>query len=298
MFINFIKFSPQKILFQSVYQALILTCSDAVQNQQLSDNQSQDIPNIIDAVADHTYQEMFQFWELIFSDSTLLWVGHQTGEHIEDNNDAAVKEFFTILYDEFFSSVFHMIRALNFKVIDVTTSDQVDGASTNTEDTQNTQELIDSNLIAIAGSSDLSNLQPMVSKDFVIFQNLVDFWQLFLPRVRKELFSRWIYLAGDNLISFSTQYPYVSGFYKMVGSCLKVCESIQYFTGIKNLDSEVNLYVYIYKRLYYIIVLSYLFKCIAGGKCLARSIVDYFHNNAACKLFSLFEIYQGSLCTT
>ncbi|CAG8511510.1 8195_t:CDS:10 [Diversispora eburnea] len=211
----------------SVYQALILTCSDAIQSQQLFDNQRQDIPNIIDTVADHTYQEMFHLWNHIFSDSTLLWVGHQMSEDIENNSDA-VKEFFTILYDEFFLAIFRIIRALNFKVIDITTN------------TENTQEIIDSNLIAIAGSSDLSNLQPVVSKDFIIFQNLVDFWQLFLPGIRKELFSRWVYLAGDNLISLSTQYPYVSGFYKMVGSCLKICESIQYFTGVKNLDIEME----------------------------------------------------------
>ncbi|RHZ54176.1 hypothetical protein Glove_429g28 [Diversispora epigaea] len=217
----------RKFVSKMFYQALILTCSDAIQNQKLFDNQRQDIPNIIDTVADHTYQEMFHLWNHIFSDSTLLWVGHQTSEDIENNSDTA-KEFFTILYDEFLLAVFRIIRALNFKVIDITTN------------TENIQELIDSNLIAIAGSSDLSNLQPVVSKDFIIFQNLVDFWQLFLPRIRKELFSRWVYLAGDNLISLSTQYPYVSGFYKMAGSCLKVCESIQYFIGVKNLDCEME----------------------------------------------------------
>ncbi|CAG8506964.1 12822_t:CDS:10, partial [Acaulospora colombiana] len=226
----------QKFTSKIFYQALILTCSDAVQSQERPDYQGQNISNVINTVADHTYQEMFDFWDHIFNDSTLTWVNQQSGHSSGNLKDGeAAKAFFSIIYDEFFLTVFRMIQALNFKVIDVAAEDS---SSTMISETETTHETVDSNLIAIAGSGDLENLQPMVSKDFVIFQNLVDFWQLFLPRIKRELFSRWVYLSAYDLISFSTQYPYVSGFYKMLESCLKVCENIQFFNGIKKSGDE------------------------------------------------------------
>ncbi|CAG8572313.1 13750_t:CDS:10, partial [Acaulospora morrowiae] len=226
----------QKFISKIFYQALILTCSDTIQSQKHSSDQNRNAQNFIDIIADHTYQEMFDFWDHIFKESTLSWANRQNGHSsINFENGENAKEFFSILYDEFFLAVFRMIRTLNFKVVDVSTNDTT---STITSETEKNYENIDSNLVAIAGSGDLENLQPIVSKDFVIYQNLVDFWQLFLPRIKPRLFSRWVYLSGDNLISFSIQYPYVSGFYKMLESCLRVCEDIQFFNGIKKPDNE------------------------------------------------------------
>ncbi|CAG8524807.1 39645_t:CDS:10, partial [Gigaspora margarita] len=185
---------------------------------------------------EHTYQEMFNFWDHIFKDSTLTWVIRQSGLSSEEpqNNDT-IKEFFSILYDEFLSAIFRMIKSLNFDVIDIASND-----TTHITDfgSDHIEKNTDSNLIAIAGSGDLNNLKPVVSKDFVLFQNLVDFWKLFLPRIKRDLFSRWVYLSGDTLITFSTQYPYVSGFYKMLGSCMKVCEIIKFFDSIKKINDE------------------------------------------------------------
>lgn len=189
---------------------------------------------MIDVVAEHTYQEMFFFWENIFKDSTLSWIIDQSGFPIEKNQLHTIQlEFFSILYDEFMSSVFQLLRTLNLTVTEAR------DAQLGTSIMKNNDHEIDANLIAIAGSGDLETLQPIVSKDFVLFQNLVDFWQLFLPQIKSDLFSRWVYLASDTLITFSTQYPYISGFYKMLGSCLTVCESIKFFDGIKNVDNEV-----------------------------------------------------------
>jgi DNA-dependent protein kinase catalytic subunit len=217
-----------------VYQILILTCSDAIQLQSRSDLQNASSVGMIDVVAEHTYQEMFFFWENIFKDSTLSWIIDQSGFPIDENQLRTTQsEFFSILYDEFMSSVFQMLRTLNLTVTEARDSQL--GASI----MKNNENEIDANLIAIAGSGDLETLQPMVSKDFILFQNLVDFWQLFLPQIKSDLFSRWVYLTGDTLITFSTQYPYVSGFYKMLGSCLTVCESIKFFDGIKSVENEV-----------------------------------------------------------
>ncbi|CAG8447301.1 28743_t:CDS:10, partial [Dentiscutata erythropus] len=226
----------QKFVAKTFYHAMVLTCTDAIQYKNQADIQ-ENVPGIVNPVAEHTYQEMFNFWEHIFKDSTLTWVIRQSGHSSEEpQNNNTIKEFFSILYDEFLSAVFRMIRTLNFDVIDVASDD------TTTHITETGSDQIekntDSNLIAIAGSGDLDNLKPVVSKDFVLFQNLVDFWKLFLSRIRHELFSRWVYLSGDTLITFSTQYPYVSGFYKMLGSCMKVCEIIKFFDGIKKINDE------------------------------------------------------------
>ncbi|CAG8447868.1 11173_t:CDS:10, partial [Dentiscutata heterogama] len=225
----------QKFVAKTFYHAMILTCTDGIQYKNQADIQ-ENVPGIINPVAEHTYQEMFNFWEHIFKDSTLTWVIRQSGLSSEEpqNNDT-IKEFFSILYDEFLSAVFRMIRSLNFDVIDVASDDTTNITESGSDQIEKNT---DSNLIAIAGSGDLDNLKPVVSKDFVLFQNLVDFWKLFLSRIRRELFSRWVYLSGDTLITFSTQYPYVSGFYKMLGSCMKVCEIIKFFDGIKKINDE------------------------------------------------------------
>ncbi|CAI2170936.1 4833_t:CDS:10 [Funneliformis geosporum] len=217
----------QKFVSKSFYQILILTCSDAIQLQSIPDQQSANSADMIDVVAEHTYQEMFFFWENIFKDSTFSWIIDQSGFSIDENQLCIIQsEFFSILYDEIMSSVFRMIRTLNLAITEVTGESKLV--------TKNNDQEVDANLIAIAGSGDLENLQPLVSKDFVLFHNLVDFWQLFLPRIKSHLFSRWVYLAGDKLITFSTRYPYVSGFYKMLSSCLTVCESINFFEGFDN----------------------------------------------------------------
>ncbi|CAG8455683.1 16904_t:CDS:10, partial [Cetraspora pellucida] len=229
----------QKFVAKSFFQAMVLTCTDAIQHKSQADIQ-ENIPGIIDTVTEHTYQEMFNFWEHIFKDSTLTWVIRQSGLSSEEpqNNDT-IKEFFSVLYDEFLSAVFRLIRTLNFDVIDVASNDTV---QTTESGSDSVEKNTDSNLIAIAGSGDLDNLKPVVSKDFVLFQNLVDFWKLFLPRIRYDLFSRWVYLSGDTLITFSTQYPYVSGFYKMLGTCMKVCENIKFFDGIKKINDETAIH--------------------------------------------------------
>ncbi len=214
---------------------MILTCSDAIQLQSGSAFKSANSVGMVDVVAEHTYQEMFFFWENIFKDSTLSWIIDQSGFSIDENQLSVIQsEFFSILYDELISSAFRMIRTLNLTITEVASDPNLE-----TSVTKNYDHEVDANLIAIAGSGDLENLQPLVSKDFVLFHNLVDFWQLFLPRIKSNLFSRWVYLAGDTLITFSTRYPYVSGFYKMLGSCLTVCESIKFFDGIKSVDNEV-----------------------------------------------------------
>ncbi|CAJ0839827.1 30_t:CDS:10, partial [Entrophospora sp. SA101] len=220
--------SRLKIYFQIVYKGLILTCSDSIQQSTIKNFAS--TSEIINVVEDHTYKEMINFWEKIFKESIFLNVVDKKSLTIdEEENKIIIKEFFSVLYDEFMQAFLKMTKKLNFTVIDQSESD-VDTTNSN----------VDVNLIAIAGYNDLSSLKPVFSKDFIIFQNLVDFWQIFLPRVRCQLYSRWVYTVGNTLILLSTCYPYISGFYKMLGSCLTVCESIGFFDGLQNHKSKNN----------------------------------------------------------
>src|SRR5438046_3344992 len=109
-----------------VYQILILTCSDAIQLQSHSGLQNANSTNIIDVVAENTYQEMFFFWENLFKESTLSWIIDQSAFSIDENRLSATQtEFFSILYDEFMSSVFRMIRTLNLSIADVAGDSQL-----------------------------------------------------------------------------------------------------------------------------------------------------------------------------
>lgn len=89
-------------------------------------------------------------------------------------------------------------------------------------------------------SGDVAKMQANCAKDFVIFQNLTEFWQLFLPEIRPDLFARWTYVIGNTLVELSARHPLVSGFYKMFAACLQVCQKIALFKSTYTSDRRVK----------------------------------------------------------
>lgn len=89
-------------------------------------------------------------------------------------------------------------------------------------------------------SGDVAKMQANCAKDFVIFQNLTEFWQLFLPEIRPDLFGRWMYVIGNTLIELSARHPLVSGFYKMFAACLQVCQNISLFKSTSTVGPRVK----------------------------------------------------------
>lgn len=83
-------------------------------------------------------------------------------------------------------------------------------------------------------SNDQSNLKPNKPKDFELFCNLVEFCKLVLPQLHTDTFTKWIYVFGKELISRSSNYPLISGFYKLLAIVLKVAGKEKYFDVLSN----------------------------------------------------------------
>lgn len=192
-----------------VYQTLVLTCSDALKTTGTGGSEFR-AADELDEFEDHAYLDFFYFWENIFQTPQSVVKDKGIPESIK-------QEFVAILYDEFMASFLRLARTLNLATRD---------AKEDSEDTA----LVVTN---VSSTGDVATLVPIVVKDFLLFQNLVDFWALFLPRVQPPLFARWVYLVGEGLVELSTQYPLVSGFYKMCGTCLGVCKTIGFFSGVR-----------------------------------------------------------------
>ncbi|KAK5649277.1 hypothetical protein RI129_000306 [Pyrocoelia pectoralis] len=79
--------------------------------------------------------------------------------------------------------------------------------------------------------------EAVQTSDFVIFVNVVDFYQDILQNVSSEIFEVWINQYINQIIYKSLEYPLVSGFYKLLTSCLQVCEKLNYFDRV-NLEKE------------------------------------------------------------
>ena len=50
-----------------------------------------------------------------------------------------------------------------------------------------------------------------------------------LPKVQLVMFDRWVYTFGREVIVQSSRRPLVSGFYKLLATCLKICKLTGYF---------------------------------------------------------------------
>ena len=62
---------------------------------------------------------------------------------------------------------------------------------------------------------------------------LHDVWLLFyrklLPSVTPNLFCPWVLTFSREVIAMATQYPLVSGFYKLLACVLRICKRTNYF---------------------------------------------------------------------
>ncbi|KAB0800482.1 hypothetical protein PPYR_06222 [Photinus pyralis] len=74
-----------------------------------------------------------------------------------------------------------------------------------------------------------SAFEALQTSDFVVFVNVVDFYQDILRNVSPEIFKGWISQCVNQIIYKSLQYPLVSGFYKLLTSCLQICDKLNYF---------------------------------------------------------------------
>ena len=91
--------------------------------------------------------------------------------------------------------------------------------------------------------ANLGLVVPNVVKDFEIFSNLVGFCVKLISKVQKTFFTRWIYIFGKLLIQKSNEFPFVTGFYKLLTMVMNLSEQLEYFNSVQEVSVENQLKV-------------------------------------------------------
>ncbi|XP_070581112.1 DNA-dependent protein kinase catalytic subunit-like [Ptychodera flava] len=206
-----------------VYQGLIRTCSQPV----VLEGEVYDIAGVEvdetneDVLSDSrrvSYRDYLDLWSHLLDSSRLKEadIGLPPQER---------KVLHGIIYDELISGILRILKKLDLTSNKTTQDDQL-----STEPGPSNIEATPSS--ANPSSDPVAGLQPVKPKDFQIFVNLVDFSRDFLPDHCPYYFERWAYTFGHEVIVLSTQLPLVSGFYKLLSVCMKICQKIGYFKAI------------------------------------------------------------------
>ncbi|KAF9419367.1 hypothetical protein BGZ94_009435, partial [Podila epigama] len=175
----------------------------------------------------HSYTIYLFLWQNLLSPSSLSQ-DLKLDEVLIDGKDK--EAYLRTLYGSLMLSFKRLVSLLNLSVSD---------AHTDLDEDETDFKMPDIGVPLAPASGDIAKMHPHNSKDFIIFQNLTEFWQLFLPATCPELFGRWAFTIGSNLIELSAKNPLVSGFYKMFATCLQVCEATQLFAPTTN-ESDVK----------------------------------------------------------
>ncbi|KAF9986247.1 hypothetical protein BGZ75_002051 [Mortierella antarctica] len=201
------------------YKLLVFTSADIARPKAASyrgnEQSSED-------TAWHSYTIYLFLWRNLFKPTSLSKELNRVHEEISIEEQ---EKFLRIVYGSTMESFKRLVTLLNLSVSD-SEMDLDDGPSL---DALQVQSASDSPTGPASG--DIAKMQANCAKDFIIFQNLTEFWQIFLPEIRPDLFARWAFVIGDTLIDLSARHPLVSGFYKMFATCLQVCQSISLFAG-------------------------------------------------------------------
>jgi hypothetical protein len=181
------------------------------------------------------YTELLYFWKVILSTSLKEQTHIKTEDEREPVDTADIEaediyqqyqEAHTVdpenlseaLYDSFVTTFMKLIKALNLKVKSI-------GDKAEEEDHSNIVSKL---------------LRPVNQKDFILFQNLVDFWCSILKEIDNTRLTHWVYILGSTTIDHSITNPLVSGFYRILAEVLIICEKNQFFYGCKTFHSQTN----------------------------------------------------------
>ncbi|KAK4516378.1 uncharacterized protein ATC70_011349 [Mucor velutinosus] len=185
------------------------------------------------------YKKLLYFWKVILDKTQYTTWGVKT-ENFDGDDDNLYpdkedkptahmkKELQNMLYDIFISNMMKLIQQLN---LNVAVSKKKTTTTTTTEDEDGgTEDQV--NIV--------SNLRPVNHKDFILFQNLVDFWTTIVKDIDNKRLMHWVYIFGAALIELSELHPMVSGFYRMLSEILVICEQKQQFAGCEVYFTRAN----------------------------------------------------------
>ncbi|KAF9155537.1 hypothetical protein BG015_009513 [Linnemannia schmuckeri] len=220
------------------YKLLVFTSSDI--SRSLADLfKSGRQPGATESIP-HSYTIYLFLWRNLFKPNSLSKDLKKKFTEIPDGDH---ERFLQIIYGSTMESFKRLVSLLNLSVSDAEAP--TDNEAAGKDDLTSESRLFDPDtsmelVSMVPVSGDVTKMQANCAKDFAIFQNLTEFWQLFLPEVRPDLFGRWTYVIGNTLIELSARHPLVSGFYKMFATCLQVCQNISLFKSISTADRRVK----------------------------------------------------------
>ncbi|KAI8997007.1 hypothetical protein BDB01DRAFT_706951, partial [Pilobolus umbonatus] len=226
-------------------KALLITCADT---------------EVQDYETKHNYADMLYFWTSILKRSENQTLGSGDDDDTTDDEESDTMDIDSpdtrqrelslmnysitteqsldiihndfpeklsdILYDSFMSSVLYLIKTFNLNLKSV---------ASNTEHVSMEETRSQSTILSTA-------LVPVNQKDFILFQNLVDFWCFLLAKIGHQHLSNWVYMMGSSFIELSLRYPLVSGFYKLMDKLISLMGTDNYFNGCKDLYSRKATY--------------------------------------------------------
>lgn len=178
------------------------------------------------------YTELLYFWKVILNVSFLEKpeIKREESTQVKDEEDVEAEDMYNLytdmpavasvnlpdaLYDSFITTFKDVISTFNLKLKKTKDTSQVD------EEDEHTENI---NIVS-------KSLQPVNQKDFILFQNLVDFWCVLLKEVDNSRLSHWVYILSSAIIDYSVVNPLVSGFYRIIAEILTICEKNQFFRG-------------------------------------------------------------------
>ncbi|CEP16992.1 hypothetical protein [Parasitella parasitica] len=181
------------------------------------------------------YRKLLYFWKVILDKPKYLTVfGIKFADDDDEDNlypdkedrptAAMKKDLLDMLYDVFITNMMKIFKQFNLKVVNVA-EDEKD--ATDQEFTDNV------NIIS-------RSLRPVNQKDFILFQNLVDFWSALVREINNKRLIQWVYIFGAALIESSVLHPMVSGFYRMLSEILVICEKERLFAGCEAYFSSAS----------------------------------------------------------
>ena len=130
---------------------------------------------------------------------------------------------YKVIYDEVIRTILLMLDKLDLDTEPVVPSQETDA------------KIGDINTL-----DDPNAIRPRNPSDYQFFLNLVDFTGELLTATQLELFSNWVLPFGRKLIILSHTYPHVSGYYKLLTTCMTVCRRLKHFEENVELKLELT----------------------------------------------------------
>ncbi|KAL9555838.1 hypothetical protein MBANPS3_002175 [Mucor bainieri] len=183
------------------------------------------------------YKKLLYFWKVILDKTQYTTWGVKT-ENFDGDDDNLYpdkedkptahmkKELQNMLYDVFITNMMKIIQQLNLNVAVAKKKKKavaVAAEQTSRDNDDDDEDDMEANIIA--------NMHAVNHKDFILFQNLVDFWCTIVKDINNKRLVHWVYIFGAALIELSVLHPLVSGFYRMLSEVLVICEKEQLFAG-------------------------------------------------------------------